>query len=249
MFERFKTPMLISAIAISLMALVGTDATARCRVVSGKLRCTGPCADTSLRGVGNPVQNPVAVCAVLHIDTVTGQCWNKPENATKAKGTVFSPHVSISGSGLVEACHLTDERGSAEVPICWSWEEIVSGVQEWIDENIQGCSSGVCYPYCKGTGICPNPNWWFDQCNWTIDVVYVYHSSYQWADDNQTELKSVSPLCRRCERISTDPEVGECGFFCREVKLSECTEDRELDVACWLCVNDPDCGGSICPDE
>jgi hypothetical protein len=165
---------------------------------------------------------------------VSGQCWNKPENATKAQGTVFFPDLSIPGNTFVTAEHLTDERGSAEVPICWApgWEGIEGAVQSWIDSNLVDC--GAIYEnYCSGTGICPNHNWWFDRYNWTIGTVYVYHSSYQYGSDGTT-LKSTSALCRKCT-LGGD----ECGFSCTTVNMSEC-QGRDLDDVCYCEVNSTD---------
>jgi hypothetical protein len=254
----FKRLLLISLVCIGLIALVGTEATARCRVVSGKLRCTDVCADTFLKGVGNPEIKPVYVCAVLYIDKVKGQCWNKPYNATKTKGTVFFPLLSLPAGTFVKLVDV-DDKGWAEVEVCWTdvcpdegepgydpdcsgWDVILSLVQAEINE-ITGCTSDLSecpdegetdgYAYCPGGGICVNPNWWFDQCNWTIEVVYVYHVSYQYAQDGET-LISVSPLCRRCKRDPYTPE--ECKFDCSDAKLSEC-ESRGLHTECWSLVN------------
>jgi hypothetical protein len=234
----FKRLLLIGLLSVSLIALIHTESTARCRIVNGKLSCSEVCADTFLQGVGNPVQNPVAVCATLYIDKVSGQCWNKPFNATKAQGTVFFPELSVPGSTFVVAEYLTDDRGSAEVPICWTgaegWEGIRSLVQAWINETFD-CDADDYLGYCSGSGVCPNPNWWLDQYNWTIEGVYVYHSSYQY--DSQGNLKSTSALCRKCTLGGT-----ECGFSCSTVNISAC-EARLLDTTCACEVNpdDPSC--------
>jgi hypothetical protein len=239
----FKRLLLIGFLCIGLIALTSIESTARCRLVNGKMVCSDVCADTFLQGVGNPDVKPVYVCAVLYIDEVLGQCWNKPYNATKAKGTSFFPHLALPAGTFVKLVDV-DDKGWAEVKVCWTnicegvqepcsgWPEILDKVQEEIDK-ITGCSSNeepyICdgeYQYCPGAGICVNPNWWFDQCKWTIEVVYVYYVAYQY--DENMNLQNVSPLCSRCER---DPQGEECGFSCSNVNVSAC-EGRGLDVQC-----------------
>jgi hypothetical protein len=233
-----KRSLLIGFLCIGLIALLSTESTARCRIVNGKLTCSEVCADTFLQGVGNPESNPVAVCATLYIDKVSGQCKNKPFNATKAQGTVFFPELSVPGSTFVQVADLTDDRGSATSEICWTgaegWDGIKDLVQSWIDETFN-CIDDDYDNYCPGSGICPNPNWWFDQYNWAIEGVYVFHSSYQY--DSKGNLKSTSALCRRCTLGGT-----ECGFGCTSVNMSEC-QGKDLDDVCYCEVNpgDPDC--------
>jgi hypothetical protein len=222
----FKRILLIGLLCIGLIALLNTEATSRCRIVNGKLSCSDVCADTFLQGVGNPATNPVAICAALYIDKVSGQCLNQPYNAKKAQGTVFFPDLSVPGSTFVTV-EQVDERGWAEVPVCWTgaegWEGIEGLVQAWIDDTFN-CADDPYPGYCSGYGVCPNPNWWLDQYHWTIGSVYVYHSSYQY--DAGGNLKSTSELCRKCTLGGT-----ECGFGCATVNIGEC-KLRGLNLDC-----------------
>jgi hypothetical protein len=247
----FKRLLLIGLLCVGLIALVNSEAGARCRIVSGKLVCTEVCALTSLEGVGNPEIKPVAVCVGLHIGKVSGRCWNSPYNAKKTQGTVFFPDISLTGSTFVTAYDLTGERGEATTEICWAsdWEGIKALVQPWINSTY--CSNPddppVCVPkdceydpynpnackcYCPGDEVCPNPNWWLDQFDWTIQEVYVYHSSYQYAQDGMT-LTSTDKLCKKCTLGGT-----ECGFTCTTVNVGAC---QGLISECESCIEDPGC--------
>ena len=208
MFKRF---MLIGLLCIGLVALLNTEATSRCRIVDGHLKCSDICADTFLKGVGNPSVNTVAVCVGLYVEKVTGRCWNKPGNSGQARGTAFFPELPLIDETQVFPYHLTDERGSATVPLCWDWNlDIYDSILDWIYDHF--------------TEVCPNYNWYFDEGSLKIDTMYVYHSAYE--EDRNGNLVVSSQLCRKCYNGGT-----ECGFTCSNVSISQCT-GRGLGSAC-----------------
>ena len=212
----FKKLLIIGLLSISLMALLVTEEAAGCVIKRGKLYCSDLCAETLLRGVGNPSQNATAVCVALYVEKVDGRCWNQPGNAGKAQGTSFFPELIVTDSTLVFTYHLSDERGSAEVPICWDWNaEIYGPILDWIYENF--------------TEVCPNYNWYFDEGSLQIKTMYVYHSAYE--EDKNGNLVPSSALCRYCTGGGT-----ECGFSCSTVNTSQCTS-RGLGSACSAEVN------------
>jgi len=184
------------------------------------------CADTFLKGVGNPDVNDVAVCVALYIDQAEGQCLNPADNSSHAQGTAFFPHLTVTGESLVCPYMLTDERGSATVTnICWYWDtEIYGPILEWINAHL--------------SEVCPNDNWTFDEASLKINVIYAYHSAYQ--ENKSGIMYSTSALCRKCELVSNG---DECGFDCSNVSVSEC-QGRGMAEVCLTNVQqglDGDC--------
>jgi len=207
----FKRLLIISLLSVSLIALVGTEEAAGCFVWKGRLYCSDLCADTFLKGVGNPSVNTVAVCVGLFIEKVEGRCWNQPGNSGQARGTSFFPEIPLVDETLVFAYHLNEDRGTAEVPICWDWNsEIYGSILDWVYDHF--------------TEVCPNYNWYFDEGSLQIKTLYVYHSAYE--EDKSGNLVVSSQLCRKCTYGGT-----ECGFTCSNVSTSQCT-GRGLGSAC-----------------
>ena len=213
-----KRLLLIGVLCLCLVAFVTNDATARCRVIGGVLRCTEFCSGTLLKGVGNPDVNDVAVCVGLYIEEVEGRCINKGGNSSEPENHIFNPGISISDTTAVTSADLTDDRGSADVELCWEWEDDIEGpVDAWILNNI--------------SEICPNDNWSVGP-DWRITVLYVYHSAYQ--RDKDGNLYSSSAVCRRCEgEFDENDPNGTCGFSCVDVADNFCEQaPRSLDVEC-----------------
>ena len=242
-----KRLLLIGLLCIGLIFLVSAEATAICRTLGGILKCCtfgapncpcppfcrtsginvmgsldsggSLCADTFLKGVGNPEQNDVAVCVALYFDEAEGRCLNQPGNSNQAEGTAFSPDLTVTDQTLIEPYMLTDERGSATVGnICWDWEtEIYGPILEWINAHL--------------SEVCPNDNWHFQEESLKINVIYAYHSAYQ--ENRSGDMYSTSALCRKCDLVS---DGAECGYNCNTVSISEC-QSRGMAGICLGAVN------------
>jgi hypothetical protein len=210
MLKRF---LLIGLLCLCLIALVGTDATARCRVIGGVMRCSDLCPVTEGVGAGNVDIKPVAVCVSFAIVDGDGtNCFNQPWNSSEPANDVFN-NPFLAGVAGVTSANLTDERGSFLVDfedynLCLSWEDDIwpaMAADACPNENwhyvrrVLGSDEdpGFLENYCREDPEDPNYYW----CPGRIELMYSWHSSYQ---EVKGELEFTSGACVRCESYNPD---------------------------------------------
>jgi hypothetical protein len=215
-----KRLLLIGMLCLCLIALVGTDASARCRVVGGVLKCGSVCADALLKGVGTPDILDSWVCVSLGPTLVDLYCLNKGGNSSTGEGNPFFPvDTNIAGGDSIQVSDLTDEnRGTVLKEICFEDSLIFEQLSE--DPNFPDAEE-----------YCQNNNWGFDPNRILIRETWVYYATYaaDGKDDDDCPDRT-SELCYYCTYA---PINGECNYNCvQEQNVNNCVNEGLAD-ACY----------------
>ena len=183
----FKRLLSIGLLCIGLIALVSTEAVARCRVVGGILKCSSVCPLTLLSGVGNPEINPVAVCVGINVRKASVFCRNKGDNSETAQGKPFNLNAVITSADFVEIWDLTNQRGDAEVEWCWEDRVLYEKLKRYIPPP-----DSPNYP-------CQNRNWEVLPGLIIVQEAYAYYQAYvEDAKDPDSCMDLADSKCRYC---------------------------------------------------
>ena len=183
-----KRLLFVGVLCLCLTALVATDATARCRVIGGVLRCGSFCADQFMKAVK---PDTTAACISLLIEDADAYCMNpgghcpEPPDGTAVP---FKPNLALSGTGVVTSGYITGQGQALFEAECW---ELIDEFQDYFDQ----------YPPCKDNG--------WEVCNVVAKKVLGYFSGWNWDKKNE-EWVFASEQCTRFIAVP-NPE-SECGY-------------------------------------
>ena len=235
----FKKFIFILLAGVILVALMGTDATAGCKIRNGKLVCSDLSSQVELVGIQNLEKVDVFTCSAINIGYAYAErLENNGGNSMEANSDNFVAAALDSGAQQVTMEQLSeDERGTATVTYGWSWDDVI-----W---------PTVAY----GLGA-PNDNNWrpvYDPPLYNRCIDDVTLALVSWQVKNGTVV-AVDEECVSCTSeckesvIPGDPpsftgcpagegqcalENGGCGITCNPTEASDCFivyGDNSLDL-------------------
>jgi hypothetical protein len=123
----FKKLLFIFLAGMFLVTLLGTDATAACKIRRGKLVCSDLTSKVEIVGVQNLSKVDVFACSSIYIGYAYAErLCNNGGNSIEANSDNFDPDIISSGAQQVTVEQLSeDERGVAVVEYSWSWDDVI----------------------------------------------------------------------------------------------------------------------------
>lgn len=220
----FRKLLFIFLAGVFLFTLMGTDATAACKIRRGKLVCSDLTSKIEIVGVQNLSKVDVFACSSIYIGYAYAErLCNNGGNSTEANSDNFDPDPIPSGAQQVTVEQLSeDERGVAVVEYSWSWDDVIWPI--------------VAY----GLGAPQDNNWY--PCDGPACIDDITLALVTWQVKNGTVI-AVDEECVRCESdcyesyILADPPPpcpegeGECadqnsgcGITCNPTAASDCVD-------------------------
>jgi len=229
----FKKLLFIFLAGVFLITLMGTDATAGCKIRKGKLVCSELSSEVELVGIQNLSKVDVFTCSSINIGYAYAvRLCNNGGNSIEANSGNFDPDPLTSGAQQVTEEQVPeDERGTATVTYGWSWDDVIwptvaYGLGAPQDNNWYPCEG----PYCIGDVTLALVSWQVK--NGTVIAVdeecVACESDCEGTYDEDPETPTCADDVGECVG-----ENGGCELRCSPTAASDCYDvygDGVLDL-------------------